>query len=136
MVPIKEAIEARAVDAMVDVLDGRADVLSFREEARACLELAQAETLNEVRTILMGMAIGWLKFAHDGPQPLAKLSTPMTVEEDDYYTLPLPCDHERGPVARSCASAIVRPTHGVHPMRNRRCRRPAELARSSRRGRR
>jgi hypothetical protein len=72
---------------MSDVLDGQAEVLNFREEARACLQLARAEALNEVRTILTGMAIGWLKFAHDGPQPLVKLSAPMTVEEDDYYTL-------------------------------------------------
>jgi hypothetical protein len=64
---------------MSDVLDGQAEVLNFREEARACLQLARAEALNEVRTILTGMAIGWLKFAHDGPQPLVKLSAPMTV---------------------------------------------------------
>ena len=31
-------------------------------------------------------------------------------------------------MARSRASAIVRPAHGLHPVRNHRCRRPAELA--------
>jgi hypothetical protein len=72
---------------MSDVLDSQAEVLNFREEARACLQLARAERLNEVRIILVGMAIGWLKLAHDGPRPLVKLNAPMTVEEDDYYTL-------------------------------------------------
>jgi hypothetical protein len=42
--------------------------------------------------------------------------------------VPPPGDHERGPVARSRASAIVRPPHGLHPLRHHRCRRPAELA--------
>jgi hypothetical protein len=42
--------------------------------------------------------------------------------------VPPPGDPERRPVARSHASAIVRPAHGVHPVRHRRCRRPAELA--------
>jgi len=37
-----------------------ADVLDFREEARGCLKLAQAERHPEVRTILMGMVLGWL----------------------------------------------------------------------------
>jgi hypothetical protein len=40
-------------------------------------------------------------------------------------------DLERGPVTRSRASAIVRPTHGVHPVRHHRCRRAAELARAT-----
>ena len=85
---------------MPDVLDGQAEVLNFREEARACLQLARAEALNEVRTILTGMAIGWLKFAHDGPQPLVKLSAPMTVEEDDYYTLMAQVDPNTGDARR------------------------------------
>ena len=72
---------------MADVSDVRVEVFNFREEARACLQLAQAETFNEVRTVLIGMAIGWLKLAHDGPRPLVVLSVPMTVEADDYYTL-------------------------------------------------
>jgi hypothetical protein len=37
-----------------------ADVSDFREEARGCLQLAQAERHPEVRTILMGMVLGWL----------------------------------------------------------------------------
>jgi hypothetical protein len=49
---------------MPDVLDVAAKVVDFREEARGCLLLAQAETRHEVRTVLMGMAIGWLKLAN------------------------------------------------------------------------
>ena len=41
-----------------------ATVVDFRDEARGCLELAKAETQGEVRTILMGMALGWLKLAN------------------------------------------------------------------------
>jgi hypothetical protein len=44
--------------------------------------LAQAETLHEVRTVLMGMAIGWLKLADESPRPLFNLSPPMIVEEE------------------------------------------------------
>jgi hypothetical protein len=36
--------------AMADLLDVQAEVLNFREEARGCLHLAQAEGLPEVRT--------------------------------------------------------------------------------------
>ena len=56
--------EPWGVGAMADVLDVQAEVLNFREEARGCLHLAQAEELPEVRTVLMGMAIGWLKLAN------------------------------------------------------------------------
>jgi hypothetical protein len=36
------------------------DVMDFRQEARGCLRLAEAETQAELKTILMGMALGWL----------------------------------------------------------------------------
>ena len=82
---------------MADAFDVQTDVLNFREEARGCLHLAQVETINEVRAVLMGMAIGWLKLAQEGPRPLVSLSPPVTVEEappetflpraGDYYTL-------------------------------------------------
>jgi hypothetical protein len=49
---------------MAGVLDVPANVVSFREEARGCLQLAKAETHSEVKTILMGMALGWLKLAN------------------------------------------------------------------------
>jgi hypothetical protein len=67
---------------MIDVSGVQAEVLNFRKEARGCLQLAQAETLHEVRTVLMGMAIGWLKFADESPRPLFNLSPPMIVEEE------------------------------------------------------
>lgn len=38
-------------------------VLDLREEARACLHLAEVEADPDMRTILMGMALGWLTFA-------------------------------------------------------------------------
>jgi hypothetical protein len=50
-----------------------AKVLDFREEARGCLLLAEVETHPEVRTILMGMVLGWLM--------LAKHTTSSTVFE-------------------------------------------------------
>jgi hypothetical protein len=56
---------------MPDVLDVQAEVLNFREEARGCLQLAQAEGLPEVRTVLMGMAIGWLKLANGTSLPIS-----------------------------------------------------------------
>jgi hypothetical protein len=49
---------------MTHVMDLPAKVVSFRDEARACLRLAKAEPHGEVRTVLMGMALGWLKFAN------------------------------------------------------------------------
>jgi hypothetical protein len=52
---------------MADALDVRADVMNFREEAKGCFLLAQAETDRQVRIILMGMAVGWLKLANHTP---------------------------------------------------------------------
>lgn len=51
------------VSAMDHVLEVRADVLNFREEARGCFQLAEVETDREVRTVLFGMALGWLRLA-------------------------------------------------------------------------
>jgi hypothetical protein len=47
--------------AMADVMDLPVKVVSFQEEARECLQLAEAEPRGELRTILMGMALGWLE---------------------------------------------------------------------------
>jgi len=49
---------------MTDVMDLPVEVVNFRDEARACLRLAKAEPHDEVRTVLMGMALGWLKLAN------------------------------------------------------------------------
>jgi hypothetical protein len=40
-----------------------ADDLDCRQEAKACLYLAEAEPDPDVRTVLMGMALGWLTLA-------------------------------------------------------------------------
>jgi hypothetical protein len=49
-----------------------ADQLDFRQEAKGCLRLAESETQAEVKTILMGMALGWLTLA-DQAKPSAGL---------------------------------------------------------------
>jgi len=38
--------------------------LDFTQEANGCLRLAESETHSEVKTILMGMAYGWLTIAN------------------------------------------------------------------------
>jgi hypothetical protein len=49
---------------MADVLDLPAKVVSLLDEAKECLKLAQAEPQGgELRIILAGMAMGWLKLA-------------------------------------------------------------------------
>jgi len=68
---------------MADVLDVQAEVLNFREEARGCLHLAQAEGLPEVRTVLIGMAIGWLRLANGTPLPTSAGLTEDGNERDE-----------------------------------------------------
>ena len=46
-----------------------ADQLDFTQEANGCLRLAETETQEEVKTILMGMALGWLTLANQGKAP-------------------------------------------------------------------
>jgi hypothetical protein len=59
---------------MTDVMDLPAKVVSFRDEARECLRLAKDEPDGEVRIILMGMAVGWLKLAnHATPSEVPQL---------------------------------------------------------------
>jgi hypothetical protein len=50
------------------------------------------------------------------------------VDRSVLLAVPPPCDLERGPVARSRASASIRSAHGVHPARYHWCRRLSELA--------
>jgi hypothetical protein len=71
--PIRQAELTWGECGMVDVLDVRADVLNFREEAKGCFLLAQAETDRQVRIILMGMAVGWLKLANHTPSEALQL---------------------------------------------------------------
>jgi hypothetical protein len=54
-----------------------ADLLDFREEAKWCLNLAEAETQPEVRTLLMGMVVGWLSLANRTKSPAALQHAPM-----------------------------------------------------------
>jgi hypothetical protein len=44
--------------------------LYLRNEARICLQLAQAEAHPEVKLILMGMALGWLNLADEMKRPV------------------------------------------------------------------
>ena len=45
--------------------------LHLRNEARACLQLARTEAHPEMKTILMGMALGWLTLADDLRRPVS-----------------------------------------------------------------
>jgi len=47
------------------------DMLDFREEAKWCLNLAEAETHPEMRTRLMGMVVGWFSLANRMKSPAA-----------------------------------------------------------------
>jgi hypothetical protein len=38
-------------------------VVNFREEARGCVQLAKAEKHEAVRTVLLGMALGYLRLS-------------------------------------------------------------------------
>jgi hypothetical protein len=40
-------------------------MLDSRAEARTCVSWAEAETDPDMRTILMGMALGWLTLANE-----------------------------------------------------------------------
>jgi hypothetical protein len=52
------------------------DQLDFRQEARGCLLLAESETQAEVKTILMGMALGWLTLADQANSPAGLVPEP------------------------------------------------------------
>jgi hypothetical protein len=40
-----------------------ANVVDFREEARGCVQLAKAEKHEAVRTVLLGMALGYIRLS-------------------------------------------------------------------------
>jgi hypothetical protein len=48
---------------MAEVIEVSTRAPDFRDEAQQCLHLASAEPEGELRTILAGMALGWLKLA-------------------------------------------------------------------------
>jgi hypothetical protein len=66
-----------------DVSDAPAGVANFREEAKGCFQLAKEESHQEVRTILMGMALGWLRFANHASRPQAPQLQPADVHSHD-----------------------------------------------------
>jgi hypothetical protein len=46
------------------VIDLPTKVTDFRKEAKGCLELAKALPNGELRTVVTGMAVGWLRLAN------------------------------------------------------------------------
>jgi hypothetical protein len=48
---------------MTEVANVPAKVVDFRQEARGCVELAKAEKHEAVRTVLLGMALGYLRLS-------------------------------------------------------------------------
>lgn len=53
-----------ALQEVADEEDAVADQLDFTQQANDCFRLAESETQSEIKTILMGMAYGWLTFAN------------------------------------------------------------------------
>jgi hypothetical protein len=62
-VGVREMVGVVGVRETVGVIELSTKVPDFQEEAQQCLHLARAEPEGELRTILAGMALGWLKFA-------------------------------------------------------------------------
>jgi hypothetical protein len=48
---------------MTEVSNVPAKAVDFRDEARGCVELAKAEKHEAVRTVLLGMALGYLRLS-------------------------------------------------------------------------
>jgi hypothetical protein len=48
---------------MVGVIEHSTRAPDFQDEAQQCLHLARADPEGELRTILAGMALGWLNLA-------------------------------------------------------------------------
>jgi hypothetical protein len=48
---------------MTEVLNVPAKVVDFRQEARGCVQLAKTEKHEAVRTVLLGMALGYLRLS-------------------------------------------------------------------------
>jgi hypothetical protein len=46
---------------MIEVGNVPVEVVNFREEARECVQLAKAEKHAALRTVLLGMALGYLR---------------------------------------------------------------------------
>jgi hypothetical protein len=61
--------DGTGVSVMVGVIELSTKVSNFQEEAQQCLHLARAEPEGDLRTILAGMALGWLKLADYAQAP-------------------------------------------------------------------
>jgi hypothetical protein len=48
---------------MTEVLSVPAKVVDFQQEARGCVQLAKTEKHEAVRTVLLGMALGYLRLS-------------------------------------------------------------------------
>ena len=59
-----------------------AKVMDFRDEARGCVQLAKAEKHEAVRTILLGMALGYLRLSDR-----AKSAEPIQLQHGDVCPL-------------------------------------------------
>ena len=68
---------------------------NFREEARQCLHLASAEPEGELRTILEGMARGWLMMADCAWVSQEPEISPLELTAQDYVVRHL---RQSGPI--------------------------------------
>ena len=67
---------------MTEVAHVPVDVVNFREEARGCVQLAKTERHEAVRTVLLGMALGYLRL-----DDRAKSAGVIELQADDIRTL-------------------------------------------------
>jgi hypothetical protein len=63
---------------MTEVSSVPVKVVDFREEARGCVQLAKAEKHEAVRTVLLGMALGYLRLSDRAKSP-----DPIRLQPDD-----------------------------------------------------
>ena len=67
---------------MSDVLDVAAEIVDFREEARGWVQLAKTEKHEAVRTVLLGMALGFIRLSDR-----ANSADPIKIQPDDVHPL-------------------------------------------------
>ena len=67
---------------MTEVLNVPATVVDFREEARGCVQLAKSEKHEAVRTVLLGMALGYLRLSDR-----AQSADAIKIQPDDVHPL-------------------------------------------------
>jgi hypothetical protein len=67
---------------MIEIENVPAQMVDFREEARGCVQLAKAEKHEAVRTVLLGMALGYLRLSDR-----AKLADAIELRPDEVRPL-------------------------------------------------